>query len=128
MSVKRVLIVDDDATIRQMVAAILENEQFTVVQADDGLRGIEILDQEPRPIDFTFVMLDVSMPRMTGLEMLTRMKLHAHTRDLPVIMLTGEARPEDVMAGYTTGADYYITKPFTRQQLLYGLSMVLEGR
>lgn len=122
---KRILIVDDDPMIRGLVQAILEGEGFEVVAADDGPKAIEILDTEPRPINFSLVILDVMMPGMNGLDVLTRMRLHAHTQKLPVVMLTGEDKAEDIMAGYSVGADYYITKPFTRQQLLYGINLVL---
>lgn len=125
---KRILIVDDDPMIRNLVQAILESEGFEVVAADDGSKGIEILDREPRPINFTLVILDVMMPGMNGLDVLTRMRIHPHTQKLPVVMLTGEDKAEDIMAGYSVGADYYITKPFTRQQLLYGVNLVLGGQ
>jgi DNA-binding response OmpR family regulator len=55
------------------------------------------------------------------------MKLHPHTQALPVLMLTGESKAEDILAGYSVGADYYITKPFTRQQLLYGVNLVMNA-
>ncbi|MBN8549237.1 MAG: response regulator [Deltaproteobacteria bacterium] len=128
MTQKRILIVDDDPMIRSLVQAILEGEGYQVVAADDGPKGIEILDSEPRPINFALVVLDVMMPGMNGLDVLTRMRIHSHTQKLPVCMLTGEDKAEDIMAGYSVGADYYITKPFTRQQLLYGINLVLGGQ
>jgi DNA-binding response OmpR family regulator len=124
---KRILIVDDDPMIRNLVQAILEGDGFEVIAADDGPKGIQILDSEPRPINISLVVLDVMMPGMNGLDVLTRMRIHPHTQKLPVVMLTGEDKAEDIMAGYSVGADYYITKPFTRQQLLYGINLVLGG-
>ena len=124
----RILIVDDDPAIRTLVQAVLENEGYQVVVAADGTEGVKILDAEPRPIDYKVVILDMMMPGMHGLDVLTRMKLHSHTSTLPVLMLTAEKRPEDVLSGYTTGADYYITKPFTRQQLLFGLDLLLNKK
>ena len=124
---KRVLIIDDDPMIRSLVQAMLENEGFKVSMAEDGQQGVELLDAEPRPIGFQLVVLDVIMPGMNGLDVLTRMKLHPHTQKLPVLMLTGESKAEDILAGYSVGADYYITKPFTRQQLLYGVKLVLNS-
>lgn len=123
---KRALIVDDDPAIRDIVKAILESEGYEVVAAEDGEKAVAILDSEPRPLTFAFVILDVVMPGMNGFDVLTRMKLHSHTASLPVIMLTGESKADDIMTGYGVGADYYITKPFTRQQLLYGLSIVKD--
>ena len=127
MDSKRILVVDDDPMIRTLVQEILVNEGHDVVLAEDGQKAVDLLDKEPRPISFATVVLDVVMPGMNGLDVLTRLKLHGHTSSLPVLMLTGEDKAEDIMAGYNIGADYYITKPFTRQQLLYGLSLVLEG-
>ena len=123
----RILIVDDDPAIRGLVQAVLEAEGYQVVAASDGTEGVKILDAEPRPIDFKLVILDMMMPGMHGLDVLTRMKLHSHTSVLPVLMLTAEKKPEDVLSGYSTGADYYITKPFTRQQLLFGLDLLISG-
>lgn len=123
---KRALVVDDDPMIRAMVQAILEAEGYQVVIAEDGQAAVDVLDSEPRPIQFNLILLDVVMPGMNGLDVLTRVKLHSHTQSIPVIMLTGESKADDIMAGYEVGADYYITKPFTRQQLLYGLNLVLS--
>lgn len=122
----RILVVDDDPMIRGLVKAIMEDEGFEVVLAEDGKIGVDFLDNEPRPIDLKLIVLDVMMPGMNGLDVLTRLKLHSHTSTIPVLMLTGEDKADDIMAGYSVGADYYITKPFTRQQLLYGLNLVLE--
>lgn len=124
---KRILVVDGDPMIRNLVKDMLEAEGYSVTLAEDGQQGVDILDAEPRPIGFDLVVLDVVMPGMNGLDVLTRIRLHSHTQNLRVLMLTGEDKAEDIMAGYSVGADYYITKPFTRQQLLYGLSLVLEG-
>ncbi len=124
---KRVLVIDDDPMIRGLVQAMLEAEGYEVTLAEDGLKGIEVLEKEPQPITFSFVVLDVIMPGMNGLDVLTRMKLHPNTSNLPVLMLTGEDKAEDMMAGYSVGADLYITKPFTRQQLLRGVEIVTKG-
>jgi DNA-binding response OmpR family regulator len=122
---KKVLVIDDDPMIRALVQAMLESAGFNVVVAEDGQQGVDILDKEARPLDISLVVLDVVMPGMHGLDVLTRMKLHPHTSSLPVLMLTGESKAEDILAGYNVGADYYITKPFTRQQLMYGINLVL---
>lgn len=124
---KRVLVVDDDPMIRNLVQAVLEGENYEVVLAEDGKQGVELLDAEPRPINYSLIILDVVMPGMNGLDVMTRLKLHPHTQSIPVLMLTGEDKAEDIMAGYSVGADYYITKPFTRQQLLFGINLVLSG-
>ena len=126
MSMK-VLIVDDDPMIRNLVQAILESAGFEVLAAEDGQHGLDLIEAEQRPLDFSFIVLDVVMPGMNGLDVLTRLRLHPETQAVPVIMLTGEDKAENILAGYSVGADYYITKPFTRQQLLYGVDLVTEN-
>lgn len=121
----RVLVIDDDPMIRNILQAMLGAEGYDVVLAEDGQQGVDIIDKEPRPIKFSFVVLDVIMPGMNGLDVLTRIRLHPHSNKLPVLMLTGEDKAEDIMAGYSVGADYYITKPFTRQQLVFGIQNIL---
>lgn len=128
---KRILVIDDDPMIRNLVQAMLEAEGFEVTLAEDGEQGVEFAesnatleDQEQR---YSLIVCDVVMPGMNGLDVVTRLKLKPETQKVPILMLTGEDKAEDIMAGYSTGADYYITKPFTRQQLLFGLEIVLNG-
>jgi CheY-like chemotaxis protein len=122
---KRALVVDDDPMIRTLVQGMLQDEGFEVVLAEDGQKGLDVLANEPRPIQFDLIVMDVMMPNMTGLEALAELKQDNDSSTIPVIMLTAESKPEDIMNGYSHGAEYYITKPFTREQLLYGLQLVL---
>ena len=124
---RKALIIDDDPMIRNLVKAMLENDGFQVNTAEDGQQGLDFIAALPRPVDLTIIVLDVVMPGINGLDVLTRLKLQPDTQSIPVLMLTGEDKAEDILAGYSVGADYYITKPFTRQQLLYGIKLVLEG-
>ena len=71
------------------------------------------------------VLLDIMMPEMSGMEVLQRIKDDAATGRLPVILVTAKTQDEDVLSGYQYGADYYITKPFTAKQLLYGIELIL---
>jgi len=123
---KRILVVDDDPVIRTLVKEILSAEGHEILLAEDGQQGVDLLDAEPRPVKVDLIVLDVVMPGMNGLDVLVRLKLHPHTSKIPVMMLTGEKKAEDLLAGYSVGADYYITKPFTRQQLLHGIALVLN--
>ena len=95
---KRILIVDDDPLIRGLLKVILEEAAFEVVQAEDGLIAASLLDAEPRPLDFCLLILDVVMPNMNGLELLTRLRSQSHTKDIPVLFLTGEEKADDIMA------------------------------
>jgi DNA-binding response OmpR family regulator len=65
------------------------------------------------------------MPGMSGLEVLEALKSDAATADIPIIMVTAKTTDEDVLHGYQQGADYYITKPFTADELVYGVNLVL---
>ena len=123
---KRILSADDDPMVRNLVRAILEAEEFEVLAATNGEEAVQIIDRESRPIDLYCVLLDVEMPRMNGFDVLTRLRLHKETENIPVIMLTCQSNPEDLMTGYQFGADYYITKPFTREQLLHGIKLATE--
>ena len=71
------------------------------------------------------ILLDVMMPRMSGLQVLEALKADPATANIPVIMVTARTGDEDVLHGYQQGADYYITKPFTADELLYGVNLVL---
>ncbi len=121
----RILIIDDDPMIRHIVESILTSAGHTVVVAEHGEHAVQIMEQEARPITFDLIVCDVMMPGINGIDFVNRMKLHADTQNIPIVMLTAESKSEDIMTGYEVGADYYITKPFTRQQLLYGVSIAL---
>lgn len=122
---KCAMVIDDDPVVRMLVKEILGAEGYNVREAENGRKGCESLEGDPA---VNIVILDVNMPDMGGLDALTRLRVHSKTQSLPVIMLTGEDKPDDIMAGYGVGADYYITKPFTRDQLLYGLNLVLDQK
>lgn len=124
--VRRVLVVDDDSMIRNLVKAMLEAEGYEVTLAENGKIGVELVDKHG-PEYFSLIVLDVVMPEMNGLDVVTRLKLNPETQRIPILMLTGEDKAEDIMAGYSVGADYYVTKPFTRQQLQFGLEIVMNG-
>ncbi|MEZ4753854.1 MAG: response regulator [Bdellovibrionota bacterium] len=123
---KSALVIDDDPMIRGLVKSMLEAEGYLVELAEDGKQGIEILENPEKKPEYSVIILDVVMPGLNGLDVLTRIRMNDAISAFPVLMLTGEDKAEDIMAGYNVGADYYITKPFTRQQLLYGLSLVLS--
>ena len=123
---KKALVIDDDPMIRGLVKSMLEAEGYEIDLAEDGKQGVEILETPGKATEYSVVILDVVMPGLNGLDVLTRIRLNDDISSISVLMLTGEDKAEDIMAGYNVGADYYITKPFTRQQLLYGLSLVLS--
>jgi DNA-binding response OmpR family regulator len=118
---QNILIVDDNPDSIAILRSILGNRSYHVCVASSGNEALQIVSKEP--IDL--VLLDVMMPEMSGIEVLQQIKGNAQTGRLPVILVTAKTHDEDVMAGYQYGADYYITKPFTAKQLLYGIDLVV---
>ena len=122
MSQQTILVVDDNPDSITILQSILETRGYRVVVADSGPAALQKVQAEPCP---DLVLLDVMMPEMNGLEVLQAIKETHATARLPVILVTAKTHDEDVLSGYQYGADYYITKPFTAKQLLYGIDLVL---
>ena len=116
-----ILIVDDSEDIALISARMLSSRGYGVITACDGQEALAIVARQ-RP---SCMLLDVMMPRMSGLEVLKALKADPATADIPVIMVTAKTTDDDVLHGYQEGADYYITKPFTADELVYGVSLVL---
>jgi two-component system alkaline phosphatase synthesis response regulator PhoP len=114
--------VDDDPEIVTLVRIILEQEGFNVRCANSGQQLFAGLEKEKPDL----IILDVMMPEMDGLEVLRRLKAAPETSTIPVILLTVLDQYENLLAGYNTGADYYMTKPFTRTQLITGINHFLS--
>jgi DNA-binding response OmpR family regulator len=117
----RILVVDDNEDVAHITASFLTAKGYTVDTALDGVSALERI-AACRP---DCVLLDIMMPNMSGIEVLNRLKEKPETASLPVILVTAKSRDEDVLSGYKEGADYYITKPFSAQQLIYGVRLVL---
>lgn len=116
-----ILVVDDNPDSITIIRTILEANGFKVETAENGREALDKLKAETPQV----VLLDVMMPEMSGLEVLERIKGNPTTAKLPVILVTAKTQDEDVLVGYQYGADYYITKPCTSKQLLYGVGLVL---
>ena len=118
---QKILIVDDNPDSVAIMRSILENRGYQVYVAASGTAALQVVSKEALDL----VLLDVMMPEMSGIEVLQQIKDNSQTGRLPVILVTAKTHDEDVMVGYQYGADYYITKPFTAKQLLYGIDLVL---
>ena len=116
------MVVDDEQEMVKVVRGMLEEKGFNVTCAYDGTQVFDVLKQQKPDL----VILDIMMPQMDGLEVLTRLKGNPATASIPVILLTEKADDEDVMVGYKMGADFYIPKPFTKNQLLDGVNSILS--
>ena len=117
----RILVVDDNPDSLAIMRTILENRDYQVVAAGSGADALTVVRSSPVDV----VLLDVMMPDMSGIEVLQQIKLDAQTARLPVILVTAKTHDDDLLSGYEYGADYYIPKPFTAKQLMYGIDLVL---
>ena len=112
---KKILVVDDSATVRQQVGMALKQSGFTVEEAVDGLDGAEKIEAAT---DIALVICDVNMPRMNGLEMIERVKQHPNGKEVPIIMLTTEGQPAMIRRAKEAGAKGWIVKPFNARLLI----------
>ncbi|MDZ8053055.1 MAG: response regulator [Aulosira sp. ZfuVER01] len=103
---KRVLVVDDSITVREMERKLLENNGYKVEVAVNGMDGWNAV----RSGDYDLVITDIDMPRMNGFELTNEIKTHAKLKQLPVIIVSYKDREEDRIQGLEAGADYYLTK------------------
>ena len=104
---------DDDADIRDLVMFGLASSGYRVVFAADGAEALRLAESW-RP---SLMILDISMPGIDGLELTRRLREEADTSAIPIVLLTARALEADVVRGYASGADAYITKPFSLEEL-----------
>jgi DNA-binding response OmpR family regulator len=108
-----VLVADDDADILALVQFRLERAGYAVVSASDGQAALELaLEHQP-----DLAVLDVMMPRLDGYEVIRELREHEATRGMPVILLTARVQDSDVQRCIAAGADDYVPKPFSPQEL-----------
>jgi len=122
MAERQILIVEDERSIREMIAFALRRAGFSVQEAEDSrtARGM-LVDARP-----DLLLVDWMLPDMSGLELTRLIKRDRETRELPVIMLTARAGEADKVAGLEGGADDYVTKPFSPRELLARINAVLR--
>jgi CheY-like chemotaxis protein len=109
-----VVVADDDAVLRSLLVLNLEAEDLNVYEAQNGAQALQLaLTHQP-----DLIILDVMMPVHDGLKVLRALKDEPTTADIPVVLLTARAAPQEIEEGWEAGADYYLTKPFHIEQLL----------
>jgi two-component system phosphate regulon response regulator PhoB len=118
----KILVIEDEEAISQLVAYNLEKEGFTVATCMDGDEAMVIVDEEKPDL----VLLDWMLPNVSGIEICRRMRGRIDTRDIPVIMLTARGEEEDRVRGLELGADDYVTKPFSMTELAARIRAVLR--
>ena len=120
----RILVIEDETTLREEVSEWLMMEDYDVFAAQDGLAGIELAYKHHPDL----IICDIAMPRMNGHNVLLELQSHPETATIPFIFITARADIEDIRHGMNIGADDYITKPFTRLQILDSIKSRLEKR
>lgn len=118
------LVVDDFSTMRRIVRNLLKELGFVNVQeAEDGVQALSRLRAEP----FDFVVSDWNMPNMTGIELLRAIRADAKLKHLPVLMVTAEAKRENIIEAAQAGASGYVVKPFTAATLDEKLKKIFQN-
>ena len=113
MQPRKILVVDDSKLIHKMFEVLLR--PYSLVHAHDGLEALQSLGTHA---DIDLILLDINMPRMSGLEFLNQVKRDSSLVDIPVVIISTEGKEEDTIRGLEAGAVAYIKKPFGNQELL----------
>ncbi len=121
----RILVVDDFSTMRRIVKNILKQLGFTnVVDADDGSTAWEVLNKDK--IDF--IISDWNMPKMSGIELLRKVRASEEFADIPFLMVTAEGQQENVIEAVQAGVSNYIVKPFTPETFEQKIKKIFEKK
>lgn len=120
----KILVVDDDNSLRRLIRANLERTNYTVITAENGKEGLNAFSEHQPDV----VLLDVSMPGMNGIEVCRRIKSDEANKYVPIILVTGKTELTDRVEGFTAGADDYICKPFEFAELRSRLAAHLRTR
>jgi len=120
----KILIVDDEPSIRFLVASSLEDEGYDIIEATDGLQAYDIVQREKPDL----IVLDVMMPGLTGYELCSRLKQNVSTSDILILMLTAKGQERDRLQSRQAGADYYLRKPFSPLELIEVVESLIKGR
>lgn len=119
---KKILVVDDEEVIRKFLKIHLAKLGYEVTEAEDGQKAMEKIGEGK----FDLIICDVMMPNKNGWEVVKEVKSNPEISEIPIILLTAKNDDVDMFKGYELGANYYMTKPFTRDQLIYGLKLMFE--
>ncbi|SMF24465.1 two-component system, OmpR family, phosphate regulon response regulator PhoB [Alteromonadaceae bacterium Bs31] len=122
MAEKKILVVDDERAIRDMLRVALEMSEYGVLEAADAQEAHRII-VDTRP---DLILLDWMLPGMSGIELARRLKSEEVSREIPIIMLTAKGEEDNKIQGLELGADDYITKPFSPRELIARLRAVLR--
>ena len=116
----KVLVIDDEPGVRELISESLRISEITAVQAADGLEALSLLRREK----FDLLILDINMPKLDGLALLE--KLRTEGMSVPVLMLSARADKTDINQGLRVGADDYLTKPFSIEELVLRVKAIMR--
>lgn len=116
---QRILVVDDEKMIRNVIKEYAEFDGFEVTEAEDGMEAVEICRKE----DFDLIVMDIMMPRLDGYSAIKEIR---KTKQIPVIMLSARSEEYDKLFGFEIGIDDYVVKPFSPKELLARIKAVLK--
>ncbi len=122
MSKVTVLIVEDEADIRDLLSFNLEREGFNTIQAEDGIKGLELANAHKPNI----ILLDVMMPGKDGFQVCRELERNTETANIPIIMLTAKGEEIDRIVGLELGADDYVVKPFSVREIILRIKAILR--
>jgi len=122
LSMKRILIIEDDRDIAELVRYNLENEGFQVTAANDGSTGLATLKKSPPDL----LLLDLMLPKLSGLDICREIRRNESLNRLPILMLTAKGEEADRIVGLEMGADDYVTKPFSPRELTARVKALLR--
>ena len=117
-----ILIVEDEAPLAELVRYNLESEGFRALTASDGEEALIVVDEEKPDL----VILDWMLPKLSGIELCKQLRRRPETRELPIIMLTARSEETDRVRGLDSGADDYVTKPFSPKELIARVNAMLR--
>lgn len=122
MSERKVLIVEDELAIREMLKFAFHSSEYTLLEAEDA-EAAQVIIMDNRP---DLILMDWMLPGMSGLELAQQLKADSNTKDIPIIMLTARGDENDRIRGLDCGADDYVIKPFSPRELMARIKAVLR--
>lgn len=117
-----ILLIEDDSDMRELVGGHLEHNGFDVQRADDGIKGQALALQYTPDL----ILLDLMLPKVDGLTLCQRLRRDERTAGIPILMLTALGGTKDKVSGFNSGADDYLTKPFSPRELVLRVNAVLR--
>jgi CheY-like chemotaxis protein len=120
---KTIIIADDESSLRLLVSNTLEDERYQIIEALDGADAVAKAERDCPDL----IILDLTMPQLSGIEVCRRLKANPALTNLKIIVLTGKGKEDDVREAMNAGANCYLKKPFSPQQLLRTVDMVMQA-